>query len=82
MAKYKWLYEVRFYITKGCGTKCLKWYEIHIDAYNQKEAIAEAKELWYEGGDAHMFRLTARRCPLDEIVDVKHWFDVVETVRW
>lgn len=42
MAKYKWLYEVRFCITKGCGTKCLKWYEIHIDAYNQKEAIAEA----------------------------------------
>lgn len=68
--RYKNLYEISFQIKKSGWKK----YTIHIEAFNKKDAIQKAKELWYDVYDSHMFSIEARRVPLDESIDMKHWF--------
>ena len=68
--KYKNLYEITFEIKRNGWKK----YIIHIEAYNQKEAVQMAKEYWYKHNDSHMFSIVIRNVPLDEVVDMKHWF--------
>lgn len=68
--KYKNLYEITF-----CQKKCgWKYYMIHIEEYNKKEAIQIAKDNWYANYKSHMFSIKARKVPIDEVIDMKHWF--------
>ena len=76
MKKYKNLYEVRFNIKRGGAWRR---YLIHIEAFNKKEAIQLAKDMWYnddswQGGQPHMFNLEVIRIPEDRPVDMCHWF--------
>lgn len=68
--RFKNLYEITFQIKKGGWKK----YIIHVEAYNQKEAIQIAKEYWYKDYNSHMFSIEIRNVPLDENIDMKHWF--------
>ena len=68
--KYKNLYEITFDIKRNGWKK----YVIHIEAYNQKEAIQIAKENWYKNYESHMFSIETRNVHLDEVIDMKHWF--------
>lgn len=68
--KYKNLYEITFKTRNNGWHKHL----IHIEAYNMKEAKETAKELWYENYMPHMFSIEIRKVPLDEVIDMKHWF--------
>lgn len=68
--KYKNLYEITFDIKKGGWKK----YMIHVEAYNQKEAIQIVKDYWYANYKSHMFSIDSRKVSLDEVIDMKHWF--------
>lgn len=68
------LYEITHY-TKSNG-KEQKWM-IHIEEDNKKAAETKAKELWNDADKRHMFRLSSRKVPLTEIIDMKHWFVMV-----
>ena len=72
--RYKNLYEISFYIRRNGWKKFL----INLEAFNQKEAIQLAKDHWYKYHDEHMFSIKIRNIPLDEVVDLKHWFVRVE----
>lgn len=54
--RYKNLYEISFQIKKSGWKK----YTIHIEAFNKRDAIQKAKELWYDVYDSHMFSIEAR----------------------
>lgn len=68
--RYKKLYEITFQIKKGGWKK----YIIHVEAFNQKEAVQIAKDYWCENYNSHMFSIEIRNVPLDEVIDMKHWF--------
>lgn len=68
--KYKNLYEITFRFRQHGWHARL----IHIEAFNMKDAIKEAKRLWQTSYTPHMFNVEARRVPLDECVDMAHWF--------
>lgn len=68
--KFKNLYEITFQIRRNGWHGKL----IHIEAFNMKEAKQLAKDLWYEAYEPHMFGIQVRRIPLDECVDMAHWF--------
>lgn len=68
--RYKNLYEITFQIKRNGWRK----YVIHLEAYSMKEAKETAKKLWYENYKPHMFSIEIRKVPLDEVIDMKHWF--------
>lgn len=69
--KYKNLYEIRFETKQGGS-----WHRhrINLEAYNKREAVELAKQLWYEAYKPHMFSILCSRIPEDAIVDYAHWF--------
>lgn len=68
--KFKNLYEITFRFRRSGWHGKL----IHIEAKNMKEAKQIAKDLWYDAYEPHMFNINIRRVPLDECIDMAHWF--------
>ena len=52
-----YIYEVRF-VTKKGGEKSRA---IQVNAANQKDAIEQAKQVWYADHSEHMFTISAKR---------------------
>lgn len=57
----EYIYEVRFVIKKG-GEKIQA---MQVNATNQKDAIEQAKQIWYTGHNEHMFTISAKRLKLE-----------------
>ena len=56
-----YIYEVRF-VTKKGGEKSRA---IQVNAANQKDAIEQAKQVWYADHSEHMFTISAERLKLE-----------------
>ena len=52
-----YIYEVRF-VTKKGGEK--SW-AIQVNATSQKDAIEQAKQVWYADHSEHMFTISAKK---------------------
>lgn len=52
-----YIYEVRF-VTKKGGEKSRA---IQVNATNQKDAIEQAKQVWYADHSEHMFTISAKK---------------------
>lgn len=71
--RFKKYYDVTFDTIYSRKRRELHW-SISVIAYNQKEAIEKAKEMWYGYTDQHMFHIKAYKWKETDVRDYNHWF--------